>query len=430
MENIILYLCSCLSCFIVITILYSFMDDRYNRTFASKYIYIGMKLGMTFGIAIVNLVNNEVLNLTIWFVVVGFVSYILYYEDFVKPVKRVLECGISIGVIAICESFGVGLTDWLLELLDIEIKADIMRVCLETAFSKVILIFLYYMAVSKLMKKRQAPFTKLQYLSNCIILSYTLIDLIVVADNVNNNPNSYFSFINLGCIVLADLFLLYLIKVMNEKSFLEYEIKSMEKQADLQYKYYMRQEQKYNKTLGLLHDVNKHIKSIEQLYLNGNTEIAAEYTKQIGGMLQPLIPDKYTGNPILDILLADYLAIMDEKQIDFDIKVDNVKMDFMDAIDITTIFGNLLDNAIEACDGMEKDRKIVVRIDAYHEMVSIRMENNCAAIKWKNGVPVSDKGRNHGMGLPNVRRSIEKYDGSIKLKVEDGIFIVDIFLNS
>lgn len=430
MENIILYLCSCLSCFIVVTILYSFMDDRYNRTFASKYIYIGMKLGMTFGIAIVNLVNNEVLNLTIWFVVVGFVSYILYYEDFVKPVKRVLECEISIGVIAICESFGVGLTDWLLELLDIEIKADIMRVCLETAFSKVILIFLYYMAVSKLMKKRQAPFTKLQYLSNCIILSYTLIDLIVVADNVNNNPNSYFSFINLGCIVLADLFLLYLIKVMNEKSFLEYEIKSMEKQADLQYKYYMRQEQKYNKTLGLLHDVNKHIKSIEQLYLNGNTEIAAEYTKQIGGMLQPLIPDKYTGNPILDILLADYLAIMDEKQIDFDIKVDNVKMDFMDAIDITTIFGNLLDNAIEACNGMEKDRKIVVRIGAYHEMVSIRMENNCAAIKWKNGVPVSDKGRNHGMGLPNVRRSIEKYDGSIKLKVEDGIFIVDIFLNS
>lgn len=430
MENIILYLCSCLSCFIVVTILYSFMDDRYNRTFASKYIYIGMKLGMTFGIAIVNLVNNEVLNLTIWFVVVGFVSYILYYEDFVKPVKRVLECEISIGVIAICESFGVGLTDWLLELLDIEIKADIMRVCLETAFSKVILIFLYYMAVSKLMKKRQAPFTKLQYLSNCIILSYTLIDLIVVADNVNNNPNSYFSFINLGCIVLADLFLLYLIKVMNEKSFLEYEIKLMEKQADLQYKYYMRQEQKYNKTLGLLHDVNKHIKSIEQLYLNGNTEIAAEYTKQIGGMLQPLIPDKYTGNPILDILLADYLAIMDEKQIDFDIKVDNVKMDFMDAIDITTIFGNLLDNAIEACDGMEKDRKIVVRIGAYHEMVSIRMENNCAAIKWKNGVPVSDKGRNHGMGLPNVRRSIEKYDGSIKLKVEDGIFIVDIFLNS
>lgn len=430
MENIILYLCSCLSCFIIITILCGFMDDRYNRTFANKYIYIGTELGITFGVAVVNLCHNEILNITAWIVAVGLAAYILYYEDFAKPVKRILECEIFIGVITVCESLGVGMTDWLLELLDIEIRDRTMLLCLETAFSKVILIFLYFVAVGKLMKKRQAPFTKLQYVFNCIILGYTLIDIIVIADNMNNRPNNYFLVLNLGCIVLADLFLLYLIKVMNEKSFLEYEMKLMEKQAYLQYKYYMRQEQKYNKTLGLLHDVNKHIKSIEQLYLNGNTEIAAEYTKQIGGMLQPLIPDKYTGNPILDILLADYLAIMDEKQIDFDIKVDNVKMDFMDAIDITTIFGNLLDNAIEACDGMEKDRKIVVRIGAYHEMVSIRMENNCAAIKWKNGVPVSDKGRNHGMGLPNVRRSIEKYDGSIKLKVEDGIFIVDIFLNS
>lgn len=406
------------------------MDDRYNRAFANKYIYIGTELGITFGVAVVNLCHNEILNITAWIVAVGLAAYILYYEDFVKTVKRILECEIFIGVITVCESLGVGMTDWLLELLNIEIRDSTMLLCLETAFSKVILIFLYFMAVGKLMKKKQAPFTKLQYVSNCIILGYTLIDIIVIADNMNNRPNNYFLVLNLGCIVLADLFLLYLIKVMNEKSFLEYEMKLMEKQADLQYKYYMRQEQKYNKTLGLLHDVNKHIKSIEQLYLNGNTKIAAEYTKQIGGMLQPLIPDKYTGNPILDILLADYLAIMDEKQIDFDIKVDNVKMDFMDSIDITTIFGNLLDNAIEACDGMEKDRKIVVKIGAYHEMISIRMENNCAAIKWKNGVPVSDKGRNHGMGLPNVRRSIEKYDGSIKLKVEDGIFIVDIFLNS
>lgn len=430
MENIILYLCSCLSCFIIVTILYGFMDNRYNRTFANKYIYIGIELGMTFGIAVVNLLHNEILNISTWIVMVGFVTYFLYYEDFIKPVKRVLECEISMGVIAICESLGVGLTDWLLELLDIKIKESTMLICLETAFSKIIMIFLYFMAVGKLMKKRQAPFTKLQYVFNCIILGYTLIDIIVIVDNMNNRPNNYFLVLNLGCIVLADLFMLYLIKVMNEKSFLEYEVKSMEKQADLQYKYYVRQEQKYNKTLGLLHDVNRHIKSIEQLYLNGNTEVAAEYTKQIGGMLQPLMPVKYTGNPILDILLSDYISIMDEKRIDFDIKVDNVKMDFMDAMDITTIFGNLLDNAIEACDKIENNKKIFVKIGAYHEMISIRLENNCRTVKWKNGVPVSEKGRNHGMGLLNVRRCIEKYDGSIKLKAENGIFIADIFLNS
>ena len=145
MENIILYFCSCLSCFIIVTILYGFMDERYNRTFANKYIYVGLELGMTFGIAIVNLFHNEILNITTWIVAVGVVAYVLYYEDFIKPVKRVLECEISMGVISICESLGVSLTDWLLELLHIEIKANTMLICLETAFSKVILIFLYFM---------------------------------------------------------------------------------------------------------------------------------------------------------------------------------------------------------------------------------------------------------------------------------------------
>ncbi len=162
MENIILYLCSCLSCFIIITILCGFMDDRYNRIFANKYIYIGIELGITFEIAVVNLLHNEILNITTWIVAVSLVAYILYYEDFVKPVKRVLECEMLVGIISICESLGVGLADWLLELQDIEIKANIMQICLETAFSKVILIFLYFMAFSKLMKKRQASFNKLQ----------------------------------------------------------------------------------------------------------------------------------------------------------------------------------------------------------------------------------------------------------------------------
>lgn len=106
MENIILYLCSCLSCFIIITILCGFMDDRCNRTFANKYIYIGTELGITFGAAVVNMAHNEILNITMWTVVVGFVAYILYYEDFIKPVKRVLECEIYMGVITLCKSLG------------------------------------------------------------------------------------------------------------------------------------------------------------------------------------------------------------------------------------------------------------------------------------------------------------------------------------
>lgn len=429
MEHVILYLCSCLSCFIIVTILYGFMNDRYNRVFKNKYIYAAIELAMTFGIAVVNMFHNEILNITTWILLTGFVAYVLYYEDFAKPVKRVSECEICLGIICICESLGVSLTDWLLQVLDIEIGSTI-QICLETTFSKVILIFLYFMAFANLMRKREFPFTRLQYVFNCIILGYTIVDIIVIIDNMNNRPDNYFLVLNLGCIVLADLYLLWLIKTMNEKNFLEYELKTMEKQADLQYKYYVRQEQKYSKTLGLLHDVNKHIKLIEQLYEKGSTKIAAEYTKQIRDMLQPLVSVRYTKNPILDILLADYISLMDEKKIDFNLRADYVKMDFMDAVDITTIFGNLLDNAIECCDKIEGTKRIFVKIGAYHEMISIQIKNSCMDVKWKNGIPVSEKGKNHGMGLLNVRRSVKKYDGDMKLKVKDGFFIVDIFLNS
>lgn len=51
-------------------------------------------------------------------------------------------------------------------------------------------------------------------------------------------------------------------------------------------------------------------------------------------------------------------------------------------------------------------------------------------VKWKNDMPVSEKGKNRGIGLMNVRRAIEKYDGDMKLEEENGMFIVDIFLNS
>lgn len=430
MQNIVLYLSCCLSCFIVITILLEFMDGRYHRAFEKRYIYIGIELCFTFGIAAVNVYNNAFFNFTIWMLFVGVCSLFLYYEDYDKPLKRILECEVLIFIIAICESLGVVIADWILVCLHIDISTDVMQFCIETAFSKIILIFLYYMAINRLMKKTDIPFTKQQYIFNAVIILYSFIDIIVIADNMARRPDNYLLVLNLGCIVLAALYLLYFIKVIYEKNYLEYEVKMLERQAEMQYEYYLRQEKEYSKTVQVLHDVNKHIKTIEQLYKNGYQEDLTRYTGEIGGKLQTLIPVQYTANPILDILLTDRTAIMSEKDIEFAINVDNVSLDFLDAIDITTIFGNLLDNAIEACERVTGKRKIIVEISMYHEMLSICVKNTFLSVQWRNGLPVSEKGKNHGIGLFNVRHSVDKYDGNMKLREEATMFVVDIFLNS
>ena len=104
-------------------------------------------------------------------------------------------------------------------------------------------------------------------------------------------------------------------------------------------------------------------------------------------------------------------------------------MDFIAPIDITTIFGNLLDNAIEATEKVEDDKYIFIKITSYHQMIVVKIENSCDKVKWKNGYPVSQKGRGRGIGLLNVMSSIENYDGNIKLKQEGKRFIIELFLN-
>lgn len=430
MEKAVLYLCTVISCFIVVSIIWGFMNGRYNHTFKNKYIYIAIEAGMIIGIAVVNILGSAFLNLIAWVMGVALSAYFLYYEDSDRPLKRILECEVLLLCVGICESLGVVCGDWLLRLLHIQIQTDVLLSCFEIIFSKVIVIFLYYIVIGKLMRTRNVPFSGAQYLINFIVLFYTLINIFVIAYNMNHRPGDYLLVVNLGCIVIGDLYLLYFVRIINERNYFEYEMKSLEKQAEIQYEYYVRQERKYDKTVQILHDVNKHIKSVEQLYANQETEQAEKYAAQIKNMLAPLLPVKYTGNPILDILLTDKTVIMKEKSIEYEIKVDNVNLDFIEAIDVTTIFGNLLDNAIEACEEVKQERCIHIKVNAFHEMIVIRIENSCMPVKWKNGLPVSKKGKDRGIGLTNVKRAIEKYDGDIKLDDENGMFIVDIFLNS
>lgn len=109
--------------------------------------------------------------------------------------------------------------------------------------------------------------------------------------------------------------------------------------------------------------------------------------------MKPLIPVQYTENPILNILLTDKESVMREKGISVTIKIDNVNLNFIEPIDITTIFGNLLDNAIEATEKLKGEKYICIKIGSYHKMIVVSIENNCNEVKWKNGFPVSNKGK-------------------------------------
>jgi hypothetical protein len=405
------------------------MNGNYERKYRKAYIYVIANIISVGVMTAVNMLDNSILNLLTYVTIVFICSLALYYESDNRK-RRILECEVLALCLGVCESFGVMILQWMLQLFDVNIDDVVIIHCLEVVFSKVILIFIYYMAINFFMKKRNFSLSKAQYVVYFIMLVYNIINIFLIVAEFTRREANYLWVANMGCIVLADLYLLHYVKTLSEKSFYENQAKALEQQANIQYSYYLLESERYNNTLKVLHDVNKHIKMIEDLYETNQGKAAAEYTSHINDILKPLIPVQYSGNPILDILLTDKDMDMKDKGIDFNVYIDNVDMNHIEPIDITTIFGNLLDNAIEAAEKTDGNKFVCVRIGSYHQMISIRIENSSNYVKWKNGTPVSEKGENRGLGILNVRRSISKYDGDIKLNWANGIFTAEMFLNT
>ena len=390
MNTILLILCNALSCFIISTILFQFMNGKYKKSSQSRYVYIVIETVTVIFTTCINMLNHSILNLVVWGVLTGIIAYALYYEDMDKPLRRIIECEALVFCMSVCESLGVILLQCILQAADIKNVNETMLYCLEVTFSKVILIFLYYTFINRFVKKSDIPYAKTRYIMYGIILLYNLINMGVIVENFKNGEENYLCAVNMGCIVLADLYLLYFVKMADEKNYYEKQLIALEQQAKVQY----------------------------------------EYAAEIRELLKPLIPVQYTENPILNILLTDKESVMREKGISVTIKVDNVNLNFLAPIDITTIFGNLLDNAIEAAEKLEGEKYISIKIGSYHKMIAASIENNCGEVKWKNGFPVSAKGKGGGIGLLNVQSSVKKYDGNLILKSDGNKFIAELFLNS
>ena len=319
--------------------------------------------------------------------------------------------------------------------MQITVTEPNIKAFLDMTFSELVVLFFYYVVISRIWNKNQkVQFTKNQYILHFIIATYSLVNMIIIVEAVSRIEGETANFLlllNVGFIVFADMYFLYFVQFIDKSNQTKEKLGLLEQQASMQYKYYVLQEKKYNESMKIMHDVNKHITIIEGLYKDKNTTDAICYTKEINEILKPLIPQRITDHPILNILLNDKMEYADKHNIEIQYEIGNVNLDFMNPIDITTIFGNLLDNAIEACEGIENEAKwIKIKISPYYKMIAIRIENPSKGhLKWKDKRPVSIKGTGHGIGLCNVEGVIKKYDGTMHLNDENGTFQCNIVIN-
>ncbi|MFP3154914.1 ATP-binding protein [Lachnospiraceae bacterium ZAX-1] len=140
-----------------------------------------------------------------------------------------------------------------------------------------------------------------------------------------------------------------------------------------------------------------------------------------------------TGNAVLDILLTSKSLYCSLRGISFTCVADGTLLNFMDVMDICTIFGNALDNAIEYTEKIEDFEKRLIHVTVFHQkgFLVIRFENYYEGRELPSGeLPKTSKKDKdyHGFGLKSIRFIAQKYDGTATVDINGCWFELKILI--
>ncbi|MCR5101073.1 MAG: GHKL domain-containing protein [Butyrivibrio sp.] len=178
------------------------------------------------------------------------------------------------------------------------------------------------------------------------------------------------------------------------------------------------------------HDLKHQLQIIKE---ENNQEKKNEYIDEIEEGIRKYEAENKTGNDVLDTILTSKSNVCLKHDIQLVSIVDGTLLKHIHVMDLCTIFGNALDNAIEyEIQLPEKEKRMIhVTVSEKQSMIAIVVENYCEEVVVKdNKIPLTskkDKGY-HGYGIKSIKYSIEKYDGFVNLTNNNNWFRVEMLL--
>ena len=188
-------------------------------------------------------------------------------------------------------------------------------------------------------------------------------------------------------------------------------------------------EKLYRDIRSMRHDMGNHIQTLEHLVAHNNIDDATEYLEHLKNEWDEVSPEIKTGSPVIDVILMEKLREAKERQIRFLSDFHYPQNTKLNAFDLSVIMNNALNNCMENVSGD----------DPYISISSFR-KNSIFMITIKNSfggqlnfgdsdLPETTKsGREHGMGLNNIRRVARMYMGDISLEQGNEEVILSIMM--
>ena len=183
--------------------------------------------------------------------------------------------------------------------------------------------------------------------------------------------------------------------------------------------YYKDRLQDEERVRQIYHDMKNHLLVLQSQ--SENSPVLHQAAQTLQDQLQAYESYQHTGNEYLDAIIRDKARLAREKSIDFTSVIHFEAGHFLDPLDISTLFGNALDNAIEACMQLpDAQRLVTVKTSRVRDMLLVLVENTMSSSLVWNGRTTKEDPFLHGFGLANIQRTVEKYGGHCLTHGKDG----------
>lgn len=260
-----------------------------------------------------------------------------------------------------------------------------------------------------------------------ISLSFTAMNYTLIAQwqFLVFNLVSFFGFLLIYYVVIEML-------EQSEKNILLSESnRAIRQQLLVQADYYRKFSECIEETKKAEHDLRHHLRTLQGMIHQSNGENADDYIKELLGNQLNLSDMMYCSNDAVNAILGYYANVCKQEGIDLRIATEAAGDLSVDESDLCVVFGNLLENAVEACRRMaDTNRVIEVSSHQVGNQLFITVDNSYAGeIKIKKGVYLSQKRTEEpGIGILSVTAVAKKYMGQASFEADDQRFRVSIMM--
>lgn len=185
----------------------------------------------------------------------------------------------------------------------------------------------------------------------------------------------------------------------------------------------------YRQVRGWRHDYRNHINNMKIQLSQENYDGLSDYLNELADDLDTVDTVIKTGNVMADAILNSKLNIAEKMNVQLNVKANVPETLPMSDVELCSVLGNMLDNAVEACGTLpEEERFMRVYIGKLKGQLYLSVQNSAGKVRKEKGSYLSTKEGEHGYGLFRIDRVAKKYGGYVNRQNEEGVFATEIMI--